>query len=64
MKNLLGEYNSVKIGTIEEFQGEERHVILLSTVRTATADAHTDSIRRLGFIQCSSRINVATSRAR
>lgn len=64
MKNLLGEYKSVKIGTVEEFQGDERDIILVSTVRTDMVDAQFNADRRLSFIKCPHRINVATSRAK
>lgn len=56
--------NDVKIGTVEEFQGDERNIILVSTVRTFAADTEIDADRRLGFIKCANRINVVASRAR
>lgn len=58
------DWTDIKIGTVEEFQGDERHIILVSTVRTALSDAKIDIDRRLGFIKCASRINVVASRAR
>lgn len=50
-----------KVGTVEEFQGQERNIILLSTVRTMR---HNDFSHRLGFIGQPNRMNVAISRAR
>lgn len=61
---MLEKYPVVKVGTVEIFQGEERNVILLSTVRTMAVDAKIDAERQLGFIKCPNRINVAASRAR
>lgn len=58
------DYKTLKVGTVEEFQGDERHIILVSTVRTTVADTQMDADRRLGFIKCKNRINVAASRAR
>ncbi|XP_055300785.1 probable RNA helicase armi [Sitodiplosis mosellana] len=55
---------NIMIGTVEDFQGLERKVILISTVRTCPAAAIVDVDRQLGFVKCPNRINVATSRAR
>lgn len=54
----------IKVGTIEDFQGLERHIILISTVRTSSNGVQNDSSKNLGFVKCPKRINVAISRAR
>lgn len=45
----------IRLATIDNFQGEEAKVIILSTVRSGG---------RLGFVKSANRINVACSRAR
>ncbi|EIW74342.1 P-loop containing nucleoside triphosphate hydrolase protein [Coniophora puteana RWD-64-598 SS2] len=52
--NDLCGWEGLKIGTVESFQGQERRVIIVSTVRT----------RRLGFMSEPQRMNVALTRAR
>lgn len=53
-----------KIGTVEEFQGQERKIILVSTVRSNVEATQNDQTYNLGFVQNARRLNVAISRAR
>jgi len=53
----------ITVGTTEEFQGQERQVIILSTVRSSAEYLHIDSHYRLGFLADSRRFNVAITRS-
>ncbi|KAL9871590.1 putative RNA helicase armi [Glossina fuscipes fuscipes] len=53
-----------KICPVEEFQGEERDIILISTVRSSKVHIPSDVHHALGFIQNEERINVAITRPR
>ena len=51
------DYNGVRVAAVDDFQGEENDIILLSLVRS-------NSDGRIGFLSVSNRICVSLSRAR
>ncbi|KAJ1472185.1 AAA domain-containing protein, partial [Baffinella frigidus] len=55
--------NGIMVGTTEIFQGQERRVIIISTVRSDPSLVEFDVRHNLGFLANPKRFNVAVTRA-
>ncbi|XP_063831408.1 putative helicase mov-10-B.1 [Ostrinia nubilalis] len=66
MKAWLKEenYEKIEVGTVESFQGKEKRVILVSTVRANCRLLDYDAKYGLGFLVDDKRFNVAITRAK
>jgi len=56
--------SSVKVASVEEYQGQERKIIIISTVRSRRNYIETDLRHTLGFVSNPRRFNVAVTRAK
>ncbi|KAH9000982.1 AAA domain-containing protein [Lactarius hatsudake] len=63
IRELLGpaDLSDVSVGSVEQFQGQERKVIIFATTRPTNSEV--DRRRALGFLQNRQRMNVAITRA-
>lgn len=55
--------SAIKVGSVEEFQGQERLCIIISTVRSNETLVDFDSHHNVGFLSNPKRFNVAITRA-
>ena len=53
-----GNLTKIRIATVDNFQGEESHVVIISLVRSNSRD------KKIGFLASEERVNVMLSRAR
>lgn len=60
----LSDLKELKVGSVEEFQGQERRIIMISTVRSSTNYVKMDKDFNIGFLSNEKRFNVAVTRAR
>ncbi|NWH68682.1 M10L1 helicase, partial [Geococcyx californianus] len=60
----LPDIHLLKVGSVEQFQGQERRIILISTVRSCSEYFQLDQDFNLGFLKNPKRFNVAITRAK
>ncbi|KAK3042186.1 hypothetical protein RJ639_001306 [Escallonia herrerae] len=58
------EWSDITVGSVEQFQGQEREVIIISTVRSTVKHNNFDRNHCLGFLSNYRRFNVAITRAK
>ncbi|KAK9970577.1 hypothetical protein ABG768_026510 [Culter alburnus] len=56
--------DDLKVGSVEEFQGQERKVIMVSAVRSSKEHIILDETFSIGFLKNEKRFNVAVTRAK
>ena len=64
LSKLLEELEEVEVGTVEAYQGREKKIIVISTVRSNPTCSATAGSYAIGFLNDKKRFNVAVTRAR
>ncbi|XP_034539182.1 putative helicase mov-10-B.1 isoform X2 [Notolabrus celidotus] len=59
-----GDLTELKVGCVEEFQGQERKIIMVSAVRSSMSYVKMDMNFNIGFLSNAKRLNVALTRAK
>ena len=63
-KTQFKDWTGITVGSTEEFQGQERRIIIISTVRSKPTLIGEDYMHKLGFLNNPKRFNVAITRAK